>query len=58
MYLLGCDVPIVNNTCETGFKSVAQVVEPTLMTLGQFEQLTPYVLTFFVACSVYRKLSN
>ena len=58
MFILACDVPIVNASCSTGFVSVVQAAEPVLMSLEQFQELTPIVLVFLVTCSVYKKISS
>jgi hypothetical protein len=59
MYVLVCDQPVTNNTCETGFRTVAlETVLPPLMTYEEFQQLAPGTILFLVTCAGWRILRN
>lgn len=57
MFLLACEVEIVNNACSTGFKSVliTDLVSDQL-TLAEFYELAPYTLALLVTAAVFRTL--
>ncbi|EGR0745638.1 TPA: hypothetical protein ACF39K_004053 [Vibrio parahaemolyticus] len=59
MYVLICEQPVVNNTCPTGFSSVALTeIVPNYMTTAQLIEVMPAATLFLAACWCWKKVSK
>ncbi|KHT38048.1 hypothetical protein RJ46_18780 [Vibrio sinaloensis] len=59
MYVLVCSQPIVDNACESGWKTLALAqLMPQYMTVEQLMILAPPTLVFFAVCYCFKKLNQ
>lgn len=59
MYLLVCSQPIIENTCQSGWQTLALAqLMPQYMTAQDLLAIAPMTFVFFATCYGFKKLNE